>query len=87
MLSGEVEADETFVGGKARNMHKATRAQRITSTGGKDKTFVLGILERGGKVVAKVVDNTKKKTLQRFQYLDEQASCFNHRSVTDAERL
>jgi transposase-like protein len=64
-LSGQVEADETFIGGKARNMHRAERAKKITGTGGKDKTAVLGILERGGKVRTKVVDNTKKKTLQR----------------------
>src|SRR5271156_1084755 len=64
MLSGEVEADETFIGGKARNMHVAKRERRITGTGGKDKTAVMGILERGGKVRTKFVDNRKKKTLQ-----------------------
>ncbi len=64
-LSGQIEADETFIGGKARNMHKAKRAEKITGTGGKDKTAVLGILERGGKVVTKVVSNTRKRTLQK----------------------
>lgn len=49
-LSGEVEVDETFIGGKARNMHLAQRKRRITGTGGKDKVAVLGMLERGGKV-------------------------------------
>jgi len=63
-LSGQIEADETFIGGKARNMHRSKRAAKITGTGGKDKAAVLGILERGGKVVTKVVDNTRKKTLQ-----------------------
>src|SRR5438093_9333418 len=63
-FSGQIEADETYIGGKARNMHKAERARKITGTGGKDKTAVMGILERGGKVRTKVVDNTKKKTLQ-----------------------
>ena len=63
MLSGKVEADETYVGGKARNMHKMKRAVKITGTGGKDKTAVMGILERGGKVRTKVVKDTKKKTL------------------------
>lgn len=48
-LAGEVEADETFIGGKARNMHASKRERRITGTGGKDKTAVMGILERGGK--------------------------------------
>lgn len=63
-LSGQVEADETYIGGKARNMHVAKRARVITGTGGKDKTAIMGILERGGKVRTKVIDNTKKKTLQ-----------------------
>ena len=63
-LSGQIEADETFIGGKARNMHAGKRAERITGTGGKDKTAVMGILERGGKVITKVVENRKKKALQ-----------------------
>jgi transposase-like protein len=63
-LSGEIEADETFIGGKARNMHKGKRARKITGTGGKDKTAVMGILERGGKVRTSVVPNRKKKALQ-----------------------
>jgi transposase-like protein len=63
-FSGQIEADETFIGGKARNMHKSKRAAKITGTGPKDKTAVMGILERGGKVVTKVVPNRKKKALQ-----------------------
>ena len=64
MLSGHVEADETFIGGKARNMHVAQRQRRITGTGGKDKTPVLGIMERGGKVRTMVIPNRKKKAIQ-----------------------
>jgi len=64
MLSGEVEADETFIGGKARNMHVAKRERRITGTGGKDKTPVMGILERGGKVHTTIIPNRKKKAVQ-----------------------
>ncbi len=60
-LSGHVEADETFIGGKARNMHVGKRERRITGTGGKDKTPVMGILERGGKVRTSVLPNRKKK--------------------------
>jgi transposase-like protein len=63
-LSGEIEADETFIGGKARNMHVGKRERRITGTGTKDKTAVLGILERGGKVRLSVVPSRKKKVLQ-----------------------
>jgi transposase-like protein len=65
LLSGEVEADETFIGGKARNMHKAERARKITGTGGKDKTVVMGMMERGGKVHTMVVEDRKKKTIQK----------------------
>ncbi len=63
-LSGHVEADETFVGGKARNMHISERKRRITGTGTKDKTAVMGILQRGGKVHATVVPNRKRHALQ-----------------------
>jgi transposase-like protein len=63
-LSGEVEVDETFIGGKARNMHVDKRERRITGTGGKDKTIVFGALERGGKVRTAVVANRKKHGLQ-----------------------
>src|SRR5271166_4740355 len=63
-LTGHVEADETFIGGKARNMHVSKRQRRITGTGGKDKTAVLGILERGGKVRTKVIPNRRKRVLQ-----------------------
>ncbi len=64
LLSGEVEVDETFIGGKARNMHLDKRERRITGTGGKDKTIVFGALERGGKVRTAVVSDRKKKGLQ-----------------------
>lgn len=46
-MSGEVEADETFIGGLAKNMHKDERARKIKGTGGSGKAAVLGIVERG----------------------------------------
>jgi transposase-like protein len=63
---GEVEADETFIGGKARNMHKSVRMRRIQGQGFnvEDKTTVMGILERGGKIRAHVVPDRRKETLQ-----------------------
>jgi transposase-like protein len=67
-LSGHVEADETFIGGKARNMHVAQRQRRITGTGTKDKTPVMGVLERGkdgkSKVRTAVIPNRKKHAIQ-----------------------
>jgi len=64
-FSGEVEADETFIGGKARNMHKNVKARRITGQGRNtdDKIMVMGILERGGKVRTKIVADRKQETL------------------------
>lgn len=63
-LSGEVEVDETFIGGKARNMHKSKRTKRIKGRGVTGKTIVMGMLERGGKVKATVVADRNKPTLQ-----------------------
>jgi len=63
-LGGNVEVDETFIGGKARFMHVAQRKRRITGTGGKDKVAVMGILERGGEVRAMTVTSRKKGELQ-----------------------
>jgi transposase-like protein len=64
--SGEVEADETFIGGKARNMHKSVKARRISGQGKnvQDKVVVMGMLERGGKVRAQVIPDRKQETLQ-----------------------
>ncbi len=70
-LGGECEADETFIGGKARNMHIDVKKRRITGSGPGDKTAVIGILERGdsskgthSKVRTAVIPNRKKKTIQ-----------------------
>jgi transposase-like protein len=63
-LSGEIEADETFIGGKARNMHKRKRAEKIKGRGPVGKAIVMGILERHGEVRTKVVNNRDSETLQ-----------------------
>ena len=62
-LKGEVEVDETFIGGKARNMHLAKRKKAIQGRGPTGKTVVMGMLERGGKVKATVIAERDKKTL------------------------
>jgi transposase-like protein len=63
-LGGTVEVDETFIGGKARNMHAAKRREKIHGTGGTDKEIVFGMVERGGKVRAKHVETRTRKELQ-----------------------
>lgn len=61
-LQGEVESDETFIGGKAANMHKGKRkAQGRGATG---KAIVHGLLERGGEARCTVVPNTDADTLR-----------------------
>jgi transposase-like protein len=45
-LDGEIESDETYVGGRARNMHKKAREKKITGRGGTDKTPVQCIVQR-----------------------------------------
>lgn len=61
----EVEVDETFVGGKLRNMHKEKKAIYNKTRGAYGKTIVMGLLDRGRKEVrARVVVDTKRDTLQ-----------------------
>ena len=55
--NSKVEIDETFIGGKARNMH-ANRRKRMTTYD--SKTAVMGMLERGGKVRATVLGNKRR---------------------------
>jgi len=63
-LGDDVEVDETYIGGKARNMHKHVRDAKITGTGGKDKSIVFGMIERGGEVKTQVIARASKRTLQ-----------------------
>lgn len=63
-FTGEVEADETYVGGKSRNMHLKRRKKVITHPGVHNKIPVMGLLERGGDVRAMVIPNHKRRHLQ-----------------------
>jgi len=66
---GTIEADETFIGGKARNMHKSKRMRLSGGTGmqgGHGKAVVMGLLERGGKVKATVIANRKHNITEQI---------------------
>jgi hypothetical protein len=59
LLSGTIEMDETFIGGKVKNMHKSKRPKGTGASGkpvaGMAKTIVVVMVERGGRVKAEVV--------------------------------
>ena len=68
-ISGHVEIDETYIGGKARNMHKGKRERVIKGTGGAGKVAVQGLPSRHGQdgrstVRLSFVPNVRKDILQ-----------------------
>ena len=65
-FAGPVEADETFVGGRAKNMH-ADKRKQLTGRGGADKSVVAGVKDRAtGRVRASVVERVDGPTLTGF---------------------
>lgn len=64
-LDGEIEADESFFGGAAGNMHYY---KKLSRTGGRrgssGKAIVMGVLERGGEIRANTIPSTRKSVLQ-----------------------
>lgn len=57
--NGPIEVDETFVGGKMKNMHKSRRVKGLNYSAGNGKAIVMGMLERGGRVRAGVIADRK----------------------------
>jgi|SRR5579871_3161281 len=67
MLEGEVEVDETFIGGKMRNMHQSRKIRTQKEHGRMGpKTIVVGLLERGGNVRATVAADRSKESMQEI---------------------
>jgi len=63
-LEGEVEVDETFIGGQARYMHTDKKKEKIKARGPAGKAVVIGLLERHHEVRTKPIPHTKKDTVQ-----------------------
>ncbi len=63
-MIGEIEADETFIGGRSKNMHADRRAREIVGRGAVGKTIVMGLLERHGEARVRVVETRRKKDVQ-----------------------
>jgi hypothetical protein len=68
-LSGEVEVDETYIGGLARNMHTKKRLRVMKQSPNFGKTIVMGLLERHGKdtparIRLNIIPDTSKLTMQ-----------------------
>lgn len=62
-LSGEVECDEAYIGGREKNKHKSKKTEGTQGRSTKTKTQVFGMIERGRDVVAKKAENTQGNTL------------------------
>ncbi len=66
LLQGIVKADETYIGGKSRKDYDREETEQHKRGRGTTKDVVLGAVERGGKVVAQLVENVKAETITKF---------------------
>lgn len=66
VLNGMVEVDETYVGGKNKNRHKDKKVENSQGRAAIDKTPVVGLVERNGRVLTFVAENTEAETLHQI---------------------
>ncbi|QOJ34143.1 MAG: IS1595 family transposase [Nitrospira sp.] len=64
-LMGEVEVDETYIGGKARNMHKDKQEKVLKNEGSFRKAVVVGMLERKGEVRTAMLNRASGKLIEQ----------------------
>lgn len=95
-LSGDVEADETYIGGKARNMHWDKQKRVKKQEGSFRKAVVVGMLERNGEVRCKVLETASARILQRevranveagSQLFTDQLAAYKHLQMDYAHRV
>lgn len=77
-LDGDVEIDETYIGGKNKNRHAVKKVPYSQGRSAKDKTPVMGLVQRKGNLVAKKVEDVKAITLTRevVRHVKETANVF-----------
>lgn len=93
LLDNKVKCDETFVGGKNKNIHSDKKVEDSQGRSVKDKSAVFGMVERGGNLIAKQVQNTSSETLTREAvkaikesakvYIDEWLGCKGTSKIYD----
>ncbi len=66
ILSGLVEVDETYVGGKSKNKHFSKRKNETQGRSTKEKIPVVGLVARDGNVIAFATENTNSQTLEQI---------------------
>jgi transposase-like protein len=80
-LCDTVECDETFIGGKAKNMHKKDREKKIQGRGTVNKAMALAIIQRDGQLRFKVESHRDRETLHKF--IKSQTAPDTKRIMTD----
>ncbi len=84
LLKGIIEADETYIGGKPRKRNKRADDEPVKRGRGTSKTAVIGAVERGGHVIAKVADDLTGQSIMRF--IKDVASVDESELMTDEYR-